>query len=113
MNELERLSSELKQFLTKYDKRIMLGHFTQLMENPSLRISQDDVEPLSSPMRQLYYLAGLLVTTEECGKEVNYTKEDWKYIVEHLNAIETEYFIIFQCVMILVQLLIAGGQIFV
>lgn len=95
MDELERLSSELKQFLTKYDKRIMLGHFTQLMENSSLRISQDEVEPLSSPMRQLYYLAGLLVTTDESGKEVNFTKEDWEYIVEHLNAIESEYFKIF------------------
>lgn len=43
-------------------------------------------------MRQLYYLAGLLVTTTKSGEEVNYTKEDWTYIVDHLNAIETEYF---------------------
>lgn len=95
MDELERLSKELKQFLTKYDKRIMLGHFTLLMETSSLRIAQDEIGLLSSPMRQLYYMAGLLVTTEECGKEVNYTKEDWEYIVEHLNAIESEYFKIF------------------
>ena len=95
MKELERLSNELKQFLTKYDKRIILGHFTQLIENPSLGFAQDEVCLLSSPMRQLYYLAGLLVTTTKSGEEVNYTKEDWTYIVDHLNAIETEYFKIF------------------
>ena len=95
MKELERLSNELKQFLTKYDKRIILGHFTQLIENPSLGFAQDEVCMLSSPMRQLYYLAGLLVTTTKSGEEVNYTKEDWTYIVDHLNAIETEYFKIF------------------
>lgn len=42
MDELERLSSELKLFLTKYDKRIILGHFTQLMETSSLGIAQDE-----------------------------------------------------------------------
>ena len=95
MEELKRLSNELKLFLTKYDKRIILGHFTQLIENPSLGFAQDEVCLLSSPMRQLYYLAGLLVTTTKSGEEVNYTKEDWTYIVDHLNAIETEYFKIF------------------
>lgn len=95
MDELERLSSELKLFLTKYDKRIILGHFTQLMETSSLGIAQDEIGQLSSPMRQLYYLAGLLVTTTKCGKEVNFTKEDWAYIVAHLNAIEIEYLKIF------------------
>lgn len=95
MDELERLSNELKQFLTKYDKRIMLGHFTQLMETSSSGMAQDEIGRLSSPMRQLYYLAGLLVTTTKSGKDVNYTEEDWTYIVEHLNAIEIEYFKIF------------------
>lgn len=95
MDELEKLSTELKQFLTKYDKRIILGHFSQLMETSSWEIVQDEIGLLSSPMRQLYYLAGLLVTTAECGKEVNCSKEDWTYIVEHLNAIEAEYFKIF------------------
>lgn len=95
MDELERLSSELKQFLAKYDKRIMLGHLTQLLETSSSNIAQDEIEQLSSPMRQLYYLAGLLVTTTEYGKEVNYTKDDWAYIVDHLNDIESEYFRIF------------------
>lgn len=95
MDELERLSSELKQFLTKYNKRIMLGHFTQLMETSSSGMAQNELGRLSSPMRQLYYLAGLLVTTTKSGVEVNYTEEDWTYIVEHLNTIENEYFKMF------------------
>lgn len=95
MNELERLSNELKQFLTKFDKRILLGLFTQLIETSSLGVAQGEIEKLSSPMRQLYYLAGLLVTNSKSGDEVNYTEEDWTYIVEHLNAIEAEYFKIF------------------
>lgn len=95
MEELKRLSNELKLFLTKYDKRIILGHFTQLIETSSLGFAQDEVRMLSSPMRQLYYLAGLLVTTTKSGEEMNWTEEDWAYIVNHLNAIETEYFKIF------------------
>lgn len=50
MDELERLSSELKQFLTKYNKRIMLGHFTQLMETSSSGMAQNELGRLSSPM---------------------------------------------------------------
>ncbi len=73
----------------------MLGQLTLLMETCSSGIAQNEIELLSSPMRQLYYVAGLLVTTEECGKEVNCTKEDWEYIIGHLNAIESEYFKIF------------------
>lgn len=39
MDELERLSNELKQFLTKFNKRILLGLFTQLIETSSLEVA--------------------------------------------------------------------------
>lgn len=95
MDELERLSIELKQFLVKFDKRLVLGLFTQLLETSSLGTANDEIEKLSSPMRQLYYLAGLLMTSAQNGSVVNYTEEDWFFIVDHLNAIEAEYLKIF------------------
>lgn len=95
MDELERLSIELKQFLVKFDKRLVLGLFTQLLETSSLGTANDEIEKLSSPMRQLYYLAGLLMTSAQNGSVVNYTEEDCFFIVDHLNAIEAEYLKIF------------------
>ena len=47
-------------------------------------------------MRQLYYLAGLIVTQKDDGtNESCFTKEDWRHIVDLLVQIETEYFLIF------------------
>lgn len=46
MDELERLSIELKQFLVKFDKRLVLGLFTQLLETSSLGTANDEIEKL-------------------------------------------------------------------
>ena len=60
MEELEIKSTELKNFLQKFDKRVIIGHFTQMLEF-QLNSLHEKAAKLSSPMRQLYYLAGLLV----------------------------------------------------
>lgn len=94
MEELEIKSTELKNFLQKFDKRVIIGHFTQMLEF-QLNSLHEKTAKLSSPMRQLYYLAGLLVTSSQKGSEINCSNEDWDYIVTHLNSIEGEYFKLF------------------
>lgn len=91
MEELEIKSTELKNFLQKFDKRVIIGHFTQMLEF-QLNSLHEKTAKLSSPIRQLYYLAGLLVTSSQKGSEINCSNEDWDYIVTHLNSIEGEYF---------------------
>ena len=47
-------------------------------------------------MRQLYYLAGLVMTDEADGtNEIQFSEEDWQYIVNLLVQIEREYFLMF------------------
>lgn len=47
-------------------------------------------------MRQLYYLAGLLVTQESDGTdEIQYSKADGEKIVGYLIEIEKEYYKLF------------------
>ena len=96
MEQLEKTSLELKEFLKKYDTAIILGHFADLIWMGGIGFAKDELARLSSPMRQLYYLGGLLVTSNPTGEnKPNYTDEDWNYIVEHLNTIESEYYKLF------------------
>ena len=96
MEQLEKTSLDLKEFLKKYDTAIILGHFADLIWMGGIGFAKDELARLSSPMRQLYYLGGLLVTSNPTGEnKPNYTDEDWNYIVEHLNTIESEYYKLF------------------
>lgn len=93
---LEKKSKELKQFLTQYKTQNMLGHLSFLMTCITNGLAKDSLDKLTSPMRQLYYLAGLLVSDESDGSnEVNYSDEDWIYIVNLLNEIEIEHIHLF------------------
>lgn len=55
---LESISQELKSYLTKYDTQSILGHLSFLMTCITNGAAQDQLGCLTSPMRQLYYLAG-------------------------------------------------------
>ena len=95
-NELENLCNELKSFISKYNMQWALGHLSFLLTCISNGTAQDELGKLVSPMRQLYYLAGLIVTQKDDGtNESCFTKEDWRHIVDLLVQIETEYFLIF------------------
>lgn len=81
-NRLESLSKELKEFLRKYDTQCILGHLSFLMTCIANGTAQEELSRLVSPMRQLYYLAGLIVSDEEDGtKDVQFSEADWMYIV--------------------------------
>lgn len=54
--------------------------------------ANDQLGKLSSPMRQLYYLAGLNISSDPTnGYDVMYNPEKWNQIVVLLNEIEEEY----------------------
>ena len=95
-NNLESKSKELKSFLKKYDTQSVLGHLSFLMTCITNGAAHDELGKLGSPMRQLYYLAGLMMTEESDGtNEIQFSEEDWQYIVEVLTQIENEYFQLF------------------
>lgn len=88
---LELKSQELKDIVASYDTQWFLGDLAFLI-NTGRERANDQLGRLSSPMRQLYYLAGLNVSSDpNLGFDIQYTREKWDKIVELLNEIELEY----------------------
>ena len=95
-NRLETISKELKALLAKFNTQSALGHLSFLMTCITNGYAQDELRRLVSPMRQLYYLAGLLVTQESDGtNEFQYSEEDWQKVVDYLVKVENEYYKLF------------------
>lgn len=95
-NRLESLSKELKEYLRKYDTQSILGHLSFLITCIANGTAQKELGRLASPMRQLYYIAGLIVSDEDNGtKDVQFSEADWTHIVDLLVEIDKEYFQIF------------------
>jgi hypothetical protein len=71
---LESKSQELKNLVSTYDTQWFLGDLSGLMKNIAKGRAKDELGQLSSPMRQLYFLAGLLVSSDETnGKDIQYS----------------------------------------
>lgn len=93
---LELKSKELKDLVSTYNTQWFLGDLSGLMKNIATGRADDQLGKLSSPMRQLYFLGGLLVTSDPAnGIDIQFTPEKWGKIVELLNEIEAEYYQIF------------------
>jgi hypothetical protein len=89
---LETKSQELKYLISTYNTQWFLGDLSGLMKAIANGAAQDQLGQLSSPLRQLYFLGGLLVSTNsENGNDIQYTPEKWAQIVTLLNEIEREY----------------------
>jgi len=89
---LETKSQELKDIVSTYDTQWFLGSLSGLIEDIPSGRSKDQLGNLSSPLRQLYFLGGLLITSDPTnGIEIQFTHENWEKIVELLNEIESEY----------------------
>ena len=89
---LEKKSQELKDIVSTYETEWFLGDLSGLMMNIASGRAQDQLGKLSSPMRQLYFLGGLLITSEGSnGKDIQYSPEKWNEIIRLLNEIENEY----------------------
>ncbi|GHN02557.1 hypothetical protein WSM22_40460 [Cytophagales bacterium WSM2-2] len=88
---LESKSRKLKEIIATYNEDWLLGDLFSLIHAGRERAS-DQLGGLSSPQRQLYYLAGLNVTSDPSnGYDVRYDPEKWNQIVTLLNEIEAEY----------------------
>ena len=61
---LESKSKELKDLVSTYDTQWFLGDLSGLMKNIAEGRAKDQLGKLSSPLRQLYFLGGLLVSSE-------------------------------------------------
>ncbi len=89
---LEEKSQQLKDIISTYDTQWFLGDLSGLMKAISNGHAQDQLGKLSSPLRQLYFLGGLLVTSDSSnGIDFQYSPEKWNQIVILLNEIEREY----------------------
>lgn len=96
MDELERKSICLKKLLQEYDTQMFLGSLSQMMTMIGKTDDEQIFGNLSSPMRQLYYLGGLMMTTSPSKiSKYNFSDDEWNEFVRLLNEIETEYFKLF------------------
>lgn len=87
---LEIKSKALKEIVSTYNAEWFLGDISFLMKN--IGRAQDQLGELSSPLRQLYYLAGLNISSNPAnGTDIQYDSEKWEQIVALLNEIEAEY----------------------
>lgn len=92
---LESKSQELKNLIATYDTQWLLGDLAFMMHAGKEK-AQDQLGQLSSPMRQLYYVAGLNISSDPTnGIDIRYTPEKWNQIVMLLNEIELEYYKLF------------------
>ena len=88
---LEKLSLELKEYLRQYDTAFLLGQLTQTSSMIANGMAHKEIEKLSSPQRQMYYVAGLMMSAEPYEEtRRNFTEEEWNFIVDKINAIEIE-----------------------
>ncbi len=88
---LETKSQQLKDIIATYNADWLLGDLSALIHAGRER-AIDQLGELSSPQRQLYYLAGLNISSDPInGLDVMFTHEKWNSIVTLLNEIEAEY----------------------
>jgi len=93
---LETKSIELKEIVGSFETKWFLGHISGLIMNIVSGLADTEIKNLSSPLKQLYYLGGLLLSSNEDNISIysmnNSDYEDiWNKIVILLNEIEEEY----------------------
>lgn len=88
---LQTKSQELKDIIATYNSDWLLGNLSFLI-HAGIQRAGDQLGKLSSPLRQLYYLAGLNVSSDPVsGHKVMFSRKEWNQIVVLLNEIEAEY----------------------
>jgi hypothetical protein len=88
---LEKTSQALKDTIATYNADWLLGDLISLIHAGKER-AKDQLGRLSSPLRQLYYLAGLNISSDPAGGyDIMFRHEKWNKIVGLLLAIEKEY----------------------
>ncbi|RKR14847.1 hypothetical protein CLV91_0928 [Maribacter vaceletii] len=89
---LETKSQELKDLIATYDTQWFLGDLAFLTTCIANGAAQEELGQLSSPLRQLYFLGGLMLSSDSMPSgEVQFIPKKWNKIVQLLNEIEREY----------------------
>ncbi len=91
--DLTQKSQELKDFVSQFETAMFLGDISSLMQFIRFDSPTNSLKGLSSPQRQLLYLAGLNVTSEipTAGLKAQYSDEDLEHMKGLLNEIENGY----------------------
>ena len=91
---IEQKSQELKDFVSQYDTKIFMGDLSTVLQMVPMQNLRQNLRGLVAPQRQLFYLAGLHLTSKEdenLETKYQYTDEEWDYIKSLLIDIETGY----------------------
>lgn len=90
--DLEKKSKELKEIVSQYETPNFLGNIGLMMQLIASPDKLGSLEGLSSPQRQLYYVAALnLTSSNEKIKKVQFSNNEWDAIKRLLNEIEIGY----------------------
>ncbi|MBD0833360.1 hypothetical protein [Aestuariibaculum sediminum] len=91
---IEEKSLELKSYVSQYDTKTFLGDLSTLLQMVPMQNIPYSLEGLVAPQRQLFYLAGLHLTSKKDENEevkYQYTEEEWDHIKILLIEIENGY----------------------
>jgi hypothetical protein len=91
--DLTQKSQELKDFVSQFETSMFLGDISSLIQFIRFDSPTNSLKGLSSPQRQILYLAGLNVTSEipNAGLKAQYSDEDLEHMKVLLNEIENGY----------------------
>jgi hypothetical protein len=92
--DLTSKSKELKDFVSQFETIKFLGDIAALMQFIRFDNPVKTLDGLSSPQRQLFYLAGLNITSKQPDNgnlKHQYSEEDFDHIKKLLNEIEDGY----------------------
>jgi hypothetical protein len=99
MTTIEAKSLQLKELVAQYDTQLFFADIMGMMKTiPNFNFADKsaDLYGLSSPMRQLFYLAGLNITSApEKVTKSKFSDEEWTNIKALVQEIEKEYLILF------------------
>jgi len=94
MIDIEQKSKELKEYVSQYDTKYFLGDIVSLIHFISVDNPTSSLKGLSSPLRQLYYVAALNLTSKvDPDKPLvqKYSDKELEHIKSLLIEIEVGY----------------------
>jgi len=94
LTDLEKKSIELKNLISQYEASVFLGDLSMMLNFISIENPNEQLKALSSPLRQIFYLAGLNLTSKiNTSKPLtkHFTNEEWQQITKLLSEIEIGY----------------------
>lgn len=92
--DLETKSKELKEFVSQFETKTFLGEISSLMNFIRFNNPINTLNGLSSPQRQLYYLAALNVTSNLDSSKIlkkKFNNSEFDHIKKYLIEIENGY----------------------